>query len=314
MSKVTKILCLVAAGLVAFGLALAGFAYLLGANTSIPLGPWDRYYDDYDESDGYDSARMTVNKEDVDSFHSLDLDVDYQEVTLREGDSFHIDSSYDERFSTVFYEVKDGVLTLKETSKHRRRGFPWNMANGKRPAGRLTITYPQGTELTSVFINCDMSGVYVDDMIVGDLKLEVDLGSVELTRVQAGTLQIDADMGNITLEDSSADRAEFNCDLGSVESDNFLCRQSLEADASAGNIDLSGDFQGITKIKCDLGNIKLSLMGKSSDYGYSIETDLGNLEIDGRSMGTHSSSKGGPHYLEIFNSAGNVDVRFDRGH
>ncbi len=308
MNKVTKGLCLFAACLMVLGIAMAGSAWLLGAKTHMGYGPWNS---DFDRRD---AAYMAEKSEDVGAFTGIDIDVEYQEVYIEKGDSFHISSRYDQRYSQISWEVTDGVLSVSESilgRENKNRGIPWDMIRRNRQSGTLTITFPEGTELSMVSVDSDAAGVYVTRGQIQSLKVDAAMGSVELTDTAVGSLEVDAAMGNIDLEDSSADTVKLSCRMGSVETDNFVCRARFECEADMGSIELSGDLRGETILDCDLGSVSLDLAGKAAEYGYDLDASLGGVEVDGSDMGGRATAQGpGEDHLRIRTSAGDIEVNF----
>lgn len=312
MNKVTKTICLIAAGMIAFGLALAGFAYLMGADTSIRVGSWGNSWND---NWSYKSAnKMEINEKQLEDFHTIDLDVFSQAVQIQPGAEFSLHSVYNGEYTKVDYQVKNGVLTFKETEL--KKYFGWSIVgvqdffmNG-RTRGTLIITYPVGSRFDNVTIKSNMAGIRVEDMNAGRLNIDADMGTVELNNVHGASLDVDTDMGSISLKKSSFDVIKLKCDLGEIDADGLLCRKNFTAEGNMGSIDLEGEFLGETRITCDLGDVDISLRGSREDYRYDLDTDLGGVEIDGVDYGSRAKSDSGENYLYVENSLGGIQIEF----
>lgn len=311
MNKVSKTLCFIAAGMIAFGVALAGFGFLLGANTGIPIGPWDRYYGRYDSDRYYSSADMVQKTEQLESFSSIDLDLAYQEVEINQGNAFSIHYSYNKKYSDLTCSVEDGVLKVKEIKKKELKGIDWDLWHGRNKGGEVIITYPKGTEFGDVSIVSDMSSVEVEGMRAQNFTVTAAMGEIDLTSVHVASLELTAAMGAITMDDCSSDTTVLDCKMGSIEADNYRSTTKFQAEAAMGGMELSGDFRGETYIKCDMGGVSMELEGSRKEYSYNLKASLGGVEVDGDDEAEHVRNDSGDNYLEVKASMGGVEVNFN---
>ncbi|MCR4588720.1 MAG: DUF4097 domain-containing protein [Lachnospiraceae bacterium] len=200
------------------------------------------------------STETTENTVSLDSFHSLDLDLDAGSVTLVEGDGYFVKYKYPAN-SLPTIEVKGDQLVVKEkidphihlTNKHLYE---------------MVITVPAGTAIKDSTIHVDMGEFIAKGFTFDDLNIDADMGSIELTKVTFQDGYMDADMGNIQLKDCTFD--------------------TLEAVADMGNLEISGTFSSVTG-NCAMGNIEIDT---TSTATFDLRCDLGNITVNGDDKGT----------------------------
>jgi DUF4097 and DUF4098 domain-containing protein YvlB len=158
--------------------------------------------------------------------------------------------------------VENGTLVVKQSNEHVK----WTDYNNSEC--EITITLPEGTELTSASLTMDMGNLEIYDINVADMTITANMGNIELSNIITENLNIEADMGNIELKDCSVT-------VGTYE-------------ASMGNIEADGNFSSIQAV-CDMGAI--SITGDNlKEVRMDLETSLGSIEINGKSVGTSYSN------------------------
>ena len=60
----------------------------------------------------------------------------------------------------------------------------------------------------------------------------------------------------------------------------------------------------------DVGNIKLLLAGAAADWAMELETDVGDVTVDGLDQGRRYQTAGGQYRLEADSDTGDVEVEF----
>ncbi|MBO4864316.1 MAG: DUF4097 family beta strand repeat protein [Eubacterium sp.] len=274
---ITLIACgvLFLAGIAAFviGLALGGspsFAYDIREKKLYSNKKAETYSDDLD----------------VDAFDALNLEVDAGDLTIQEGDSFHV--SY-KLYRKPVITVKDGVLTIKpEKEKLEFTLFQFGTITEK---SYLTITVPEGTDLKDNIIDLDAGDFIISGIDMDSLNLDVDAGEVKLSDMKIDTLKADIDAGDADIT---------TCEFGSIK-----------IDVDAGNVDI--DDSKLDKITADVdfGNIDMDLHGEEADYGINIDCDAGNVSVNGKKTGNNYSCEGkGGKNISVNVDAGNVSIEF----
>lgn len=317
MSKATKIICLVAAAMVALGLVLTGIGYALGGSPHSMIGPWS-HYDNLSDEELFSLPEMQHDSQDVEAFTSADLDVAYQVIEFRRGDTFHVDSVYNPKYSRMSISVVNGVLTVTEqrTARYKNQdNWLFYMNRIERTKGKLVITYPEEMNWADIKIQTDLGDLNMENMTIGRLEMLASMGEVELTGISAQAINIQANMGDIVIEDSQCDTSELTCDMGAIEVDGIQVRQSFSADASMGDIGIEGDLRGEIDVNCHMGSVEMGLYGEKSEYTIDASVSMGSLEVQGESgggFGDHLRTGSGPNSLKISNDMGDIELSFSR--
>ncbi|MDF9825124.1 hypothetical protein M2475_001591 [Breznakia sp. PF5-3] len=125
------------------------------------------------------------------------------------------------------------------------------------------------------------------------------------------SLEVDADLGNVEMNDISIDNLSLSLNLGSLEAKNIKVKTG-KLDLDLGDAEFSGDFKESLVITNNLGSIDITLAGSIDDYGYSLDTDLGEISIGGNSYHSHKDNNGGKRLLKADADLGEINVFFNK--
>lgn len=232
------------------------------------------------------------SEEEVEPFTSIDLDSDYAEVELAEGDKFAVEMSYDKKDGAPVMSVRNGTLFITPNpDRHTWVNFDFF---GSKEETKLKIYYPKGTNFNSVKIYNDMGTVTAADIKAKKLDLSTDSGDMDLERITADYMNLDVDMGNINgRQIRTVKGADIEIDTGSL--------------------DLSGKLAGSINVNCDMGDCRLTTDIPKNNYSIDVtENDMGNCTIDGQEIdGKYPSMKeNAPNHFKLELDTGNVEIWF----
>ena len=135
----------------------------------------------------------------------------------------------------------------------------------------VKVTVPEGTALSLIDVT-------------------VDVGDVEVSMLELGALHVDADVGNLDCREMAVTGAvQMEVDTGDIAFDGSAAR--IDADT-------------------DVGNVKLLLPGAAADWAMELETDVGEITVDGMHQGSRYETRGGQYTLEAETDTGDVEVAF----
>ncbi|WP_324825887.1 DUF4097 family beta strand repeat-containing protein [Sinanaerobacter sp. ZZT-01] len=302
-NKTFRILMIIAAVLVGIGILLLGFSYMMGVDlTNI-----------FNEGKNKKSTSVDRNiEEELQDFQNISIETNYQEIRLKEGDTFHIAYSYDSKYSSLSHEIKDGKLVVTEAKKDKLGlgGDLLAAIQGKDIAGFIEITYPKQTTLRDVRIISDIGKVNVKEVSCSNLQVDVGIGSITVDDVQTQTLQIRAETGDVNLANGSADRAELELDLGKLTTNEWNTK-GLVAELSSGEANLEGRFLGEINVDCELGSITLGVTGKEEEYSYELETELGSIRLNGDKIDNKTNKTNAvENKINLKTNAGDINLNF----
>lgn len=228
----------------------------------------------------------------LEPFSSIDLDCDMGSVELIQSDSFFMEMNYDKKIGAPEVEVEGETLEIT-SQRHRGWWLDFNVFRGKDYADtKMKIYYPKGT----VFQN---------------IRLENDMGDIELKGLQAEMVDVASACGDVTLDGLTADSLSLDCDMGDIEA-RGLQTKGVDAEINMGNVELAGTLAGTTKISCDMGDCTLETELDKKSYSIHTDIDMGDCSINGQDVGsTHMIvNDAAENKIEVESNTGNVEINF----
>lgn len=223
---------------------------------------WDD--DDWDEKQAVPSGDRGTYE--FDSISSMDIELNYDELILRESEDRKITV-------TVDGDAADRVRVSTEGSELQIEN-----KDDYRPEERtVTITYPAGTEFTEVSIDIDKgTAALEDDLKAGEFSVSVGAGTLEnYGIVTAEQTDIEVGVGTLELADLDADYIEAECGVGMMSLDVAGRKEdyNYRISCGVGSVLLGEDeFTGLGSTK------KVDNNGASRKM--QLECGMGTLEVD----------------------------------
>ena len=253
MTPTTKKVLIIAAIVVGAGLLLALLAWAFGAATSLVLGRGG-------------VVAVTHVRHEVDAalseFDEIDLRLSVSTLTIRQGDSFHIEGSY---YGREFnHEITNGVLIVRGEEGTWTPGTQIGVRHPR--SGSLTITMPEGTDL-------------------GDITLMVGVGNISLRELAADAVDISAGVGEISFRGTFSDSISISAGVGEIDV-NATGTGSVSMEAGVGDVSFRGTFAGTNTIEVGTGDITVEIFDSQDNYSYNLQTGIGQIQVAGaRSRG-----------------------------
>ena len=236
------------------------------------------------------SNSLPVN-DTVKDVRKLDVQVDFGEVIISQGDEFSIDAEnlYDE--DDLKSHVSDGVWTISHNYGESIGIFgfdiPISIGLDRFATPIIRITLPDGFKAENINVSLDAGRLKANNLYTDKGQFTVDAGSLEVDGlivedessyyVGAGSIYLEkVDISNITVE----------CDFGSV----FM----------------EGIVTGDNDIQCNVGKITLDLDDDMDLFSFDIDSDLGNVIINDRRYRNYKNTNDSEKYKGSFRL--NVDV------
>lgn len=273
MNKKTRTILICAVILMFVGGIMMAVGLLNGAKTTL-------YWDSEEHRlvcAGVDEMYVTREKFSVDEFDEIDIEVSRGKVKFVPADGYYVEYSVMSDNENPL-TVQDGKLTFRDDTRRfhvLNFGFFFNLGDRDE---YLTIYYPKDSEF-------------------GSITAELDMGNLEMSGLYAKTADIELSMGNLDVTDSRIDTFSAELDMGSLEMTN-TATGIFSADLSMGDITmLDSVVTGELSAELNMGSAELSLAQKDSEnrkieYGYDLETDMGDVEVYGTDQGNKYSQPG----------------------
>ncbi len=222
---------------------------------------------------------------DMEAFGSIYIETktaDIDIVTSPDG-KYGVDISLMGDDSSIEFENKDGVLTLKDSGDNV--GFvisltPWKASSDNQ----ITIYVPEDVKLTSVDMSCNVGDINVEKLAGADkLKVVADTGDVDINDGVYQNVSVEVAVGDVAMEDME------------------IC-ESLVATMDVGDLDVSGLIEGNIEATVNVGDIDMVIGGENSNYKYTLSTNAGDIEIFGKEYeGIDRDVSGNPNGKYIMN-------------
>ena len=198
----------------------------------------------------------------------INMDIDYGEVHIMEGESFSIDAQRLPENSLESYVDGKGTWIIQQSFE--KRGFI-NIFGVHVPFGdiigwdevltpKITITIPK-------------------DFAANNFVVVVKAGEVVVDRIQANTGSFDVSAGRLVVNELSiAEKSEYIIGAGQMLL-NKVTLKDITVDCGIGDVTIRGEVSGNSEITCGVGNVELELDSDEADYSYDISASIGDVRI-----------------------------------
>lgn len=239
-----------------------------------------------DTGSGTNRNRITYS-EDLSPFSQIEIDTDVMNINIEKGDNYHLEYDCTENRQPEI-EVTGNKLKLKQP---KAKGWLRNHINYKCD---MTLTIPEGTVLDNADITTDVGNVYINNTECNDIKLELDVGNLEIKLCTFKDSEIESDVGNIKINQSDIGNSNIETDTGDVNIKECEFKD-IEIYNDIGNVDLDSSHIDISNysvdLSTDLGAIRCNgtkqkkhfyqaAKAASSAYMVTIETDIGSITFN----------------------------------
>ncbi|MDR2587482.1 MAG: DUF4097 domain-containing protein [Coriobacteriales bacterium] len=304
MKRTTKILLIVAVGLILVGGILGTIGYALGGLKAVNLTSQGVIV----ASD--EGGVLASVDEQWDEITGLDINLDVLDLELVPGDTFKLTGSYDSRLMDLRVSEDDGVLTVRSTYRERW-GFGLFGIHETDLGPGLTLTYPRGTKFEQVSVSGDFGELRVEGLDARSLKTELSAGSFTGRDITVQELEVDLDAGSAELDGLEVvDSARMLMSAGRLDLKDSTV-ENLSATCNMGDFDFSGTLSGRADIKMNLGDLDMRLDVAERDMAYSIESSMGSATLNGRNArsSTQSDASSPKLTLDVSLDMGSADIR-----
>lgn len=156
-------------------------------------------------------------EESTEPFHSILVRTDCYSINFVPSDHYGVDFSQDSAYPAAF-SVQDGMLSFASAHK-RQKDISIGLPTIGRDLYTLRIYYPTDAELDAIKIEADMGDINLKGCSTRKLEADLDMGDIRLEGVQVTDCELSVDMGDVTVFSplpESACNYECDVDLGEV--------------------------------------------------------------------------------------------------
>ena len=221
------------------------------------------------------SDEMTVYSVSSD-IRSLDIEINAADITVKEGDSFSVESN----LKKLRVEEKNSCLSIVQTGKFR----------GSHDGAVLTVTIPSG--------------------MLDSINLKTGAGKFTAKTLTAETVRFEFGAGDVTIEALTATRsAHIEGGTGRITISGGSMN-ALDMDMGMGQVNLTSALTGDCELDAGVGELNITLIGIQDDYTIEIEKGIGSITVDGQSASNNESFGNGMSEVEIHGGIGAINVNF----
>lgn len=275
------------------GLSVAAGIALLTIGCRKYHTSYNNYENDYKFEENYENVK------------SMEVDVAYGNVTMKEGDSFHIEA-YNMMEGKFISTLDNGVwkiqsntgLPVEISGKLEIFGIdipynPWTLLDNDR-VPNIAITIPADFTSENININMDAGCIYADSISTREAEIDVNAGYLHVKNLVAGN------------------KSHLSVGTGELIIDNIYAKDiSLENDV--GVIQATGSLLGDSYAKNGVGSIRLNLVKEIDDYNYDIDCGIGSVTIEGDRYTNTFIDNDAENNLSMECEAGNITVEHTLG-
>lgn len=231
MRDKSKLILLIGIICCGVGILLAGVGVLLGGMNYVMNADLNRLSGSAKRVNGDEIIRR--EREKLSEFHSMKMDVNLEDIRIEssEDENFYLDypiwKDEDEKEEKLIsYEVKDGVLDLKEkNTKHHTIYIGIDIGNlFKRDEDEdfdkledtVVLYIPKEKMMNSVIINLSTGDLQIDTLETKEIYLNLNIGDMKLTNLSATKGEINEQDGDVSIEDSKLQNINFSSGIGEL--------------------------------------------------------------------------------------------------
>lgn len=232
---------------------------------------------DYHDKDNSSASEQMQEFADKGEFARLKLDLEAIDVKIISGEKFSY--STNNKYITAS-ETPNGVSIIEQ--KHNLN---------KTAKTKLTITLPENA-------------------VYSEFLLDSGAGNVEIEALRANVIDLELGAGNISINDMNvASAADIDTGAGSFTINNGKIN-NLDMECGVGRVEINAELTGFCEIDCGVGELNLNIRGNADDYCINVDKGLGDVTINGQSVGDNTTVGNGFNRIKLSGGIGSISVSF----
>lgn len=210
------------------------------------------------------------------SITGLELELDAAALTVRTGDTFHLESN----LKSLTVQESDGIWKIRQKSSV----MPIYSADAY-----CALTVPADTLLDSVKLDNGAGKVNIDTLTAARLDFDLGAGTFYAGSLTATTeATIDGGAGQLTIAGGSL--------------------QDLDMDMGVGRTALTARLTGECSLDMGVGASVITLLGRREDYRLHIDKGLGYVTVDGEAVRDGDVIGNGAAQVALDGGLGRIEV------
>ncbi|MEH7122380.1 DUF4097 family beta strand repeat-containing protein [Bacillus sp. JJ1773] len=319
MKKKTKVLTMIASGMLVIGIVLAVIGLTAGAKFGIT-----------NTKDGFKVLGLEdqiIEELPLPAFTKITSNLNDVDIEVIPSNEYGLKIERQEEIE-INYKVDNDTLVIEESKQNVPLLFV-NLTFTRIPDNVIKVYVPKKVKFSEILINNQFGDVRLEGVSSDKISIDSNDGDLIFNNVEANKLKIvnqygDINGRNVTTEElvivlNDAD-AEFdklnaastvlNNQFGDITFRNFSSK-GLNIQSNDGDIAIHGLLFGTTSIHSNFGDVQVHLLNKESEIDYSILNSFGDITVNNTDYEKHVINEGnGSHRLNITAKDGDVEVTF----
>jgi len=209
---------------------------------------------------------------DFDDIEIIDVDAGLIDLNIERGDGFSATYTGRSDYMPIITGEDKTLKVIQEKNSEiiNFNFFKMDKRKNIKAGNLLTITVPEGAELTDLNVQCALGDIDIKDVLSQKIEIECGLGDIKISDSVADGIVIEGDMGDITFD---------------------------AVDVNAIDAELS------------MGNFEAELVRETSDYSMDLSVTMGKCKVDGKSVSNKYSSSVSNDNIKIECDMGDIDIK-----
>lgn len=295
---------IIACVLIGIGGVMAGAGYLSGGYKDLAaIKGFTIGWNSNDKDNQY-----VKEDEELEKFDDIDLDVDFGDVEIDEGDNYRIVAEHNEKYDDLSYSVKDNklVVTNKQTVN-------FGVYNDDDSNFKIKIYVPKDTYLNNLKLEVQSGNLTLNNLKSKELNATNKFGNIKGNNIETVNFEGNLESGSLNLDTFTAENAVIKNKFGDVSGKSFVTN-GLNADVESGKIDIEGNLSGQNEINSEFGKVILKTGLTKEECGYDINVEFGKSSVNGEKLkGEHESyNEKSNNLFKVKCSSGDVELDFNK--
>lgn len=277
---------LVCAGMIGVGILLSCAGYLMGGRVwGIGLGTAGICVNSPNlMHEGGNVITYVEETENLEAFHSMDITMEYGNVSVIPSDHYGIEYCVDSRYDFT-PEVVNGCLVAKETdiARHYDQWVFWGIGSSSvLPGGQkdeyIKVYVPEEAEFTTVKVYADFGEVECSGIKADKLELDADFGDMSLSDMKGTETTLLAGGGKLELTGFAGETLTICNEFGDVNMENVESIKSVNVTMESGRLKAETMQTGELTVVQEFGDVILEnvIVGGASD----MRSESGGITLE----------------------------------
>lgn len=235
---------------------------------------------------------------------NIKLDIEYGKVVIQRGNVEQIDIQTTNIIDDRFKWAVDGD-TLRVRYK---RGFALFSFSPFHRNEKIVITLPEGAVYDELEIDNGAGEMRISDLEVGTVDIDNGAGELWLENVTvSGKVDMETGAGAMHIDTVTCGDLKIQSGVGEVSTKDVECG-NIKVSCGVGAFSFQGRIDGNADIDNGIGEVKMKLLGNSSDYGFKVDSGIGQVRVNGNTPVQTGNAK---YSFKVSTGIGEVRIDFE---